>query len=114
MSVTMRDMMAAGVHFGHQTRFWNPKMASYIFGARNKIHIVNLEKTLPAFNEALEEIKRLGSKGQKILFVGTKRSAAKVVAEQGQRSGMPYVDQRWLGGMLTLSLIHISEPTRPY
>ena len=101
MSVTMRDMMAAGVHFGHQTRFWNPKMASYIFGARNKIHIVNLEKTLPAFNEALEEIKRLASKGQKILFVGTKRSAAKVVAEQGQRSGMPYVDQRWLGGMLT-------------
>jgi len=97
----MRDMMAAGVHFGHQTRFWNPKMASYIFGARNKIHIVNLEKTLPAFNEALEEIKRLASKGQKILFVGTKRSAAKVVAEQGQRSGMPYVDQRWLGGMLT-------------
>ena len=95
MSVTMRDMMAAGVHFGHQTRFWNPKMASYIFGARNKIHIVNLEKTLPAFNEALEEIKRLASKGQKILFVGTKRSAAKVVAEQGQRSGMPYVDQRW-------------------
>ena len=101
MSVTMRDMMAAGVHFGHQTRFWNPKMASYIFGARNKIHIVNLEKTLPAFNEALEEIKRLASKGQKILFVGTKRSAAKVIAEQGQRSGMPYVDQRWLGGMLT-------------
>ena len=101
MSVTMRDMMAAGVHFGHQTRFWNPKMASYIFGARNKIHIVNLEKTLPAFNEALEEIKRLASKGQKILFVGTKRSAAKVVSEQGQRSGMPYVDQRWLGGMLT-------------
>ena len=101
MSVTMRDMMAAGVHFGHQTRFWNPKMASYIFGARNKIHIVDLEKTLPAFNEALEEVKRLASKGQKILFVGTKRSAATVVAEQGQRSGMPYVDQRWLGGMLT-------------
>ena len=101
MSVTMRDMMAAGVHFGHQTRFWNPKMAPYIFGARNKIHIVNLEKTLPAFNETLTEIKRLASKGQKILFVGTKRSAAKVIAEQGQRAGMPYVDQRWLGGMLT-------------
>ena len=101
MSVTMRDMMAAGVHFGHQTRFWNPKMAPYIFGARNKIHIVNLEKTLPAFNETLKEIKRLASKGQKILFVGTKRSAAKVIAEQGQRAGMPYVDQRWLGGMLT-------------
>ena len=101
MSVTMRDMMAAGVHFGHQTRFWNPKMAPYIFGARNKIHIVNLEKTLPAFNETLTEIKRLASKGQKILFVGTKRSAANVIAEQGQRAGMPYVDQRWLGGMLT-------------
>ena len=101
MSVTMRDMMAAGVHFGHQTRFWNPKMASYIFGARNKIHIVDLEKTLPAFNEALEEVKRLASKGQKILFVGTQRSAAKVGSEQGQRAGMPYVDQRWLGGMLT-------------
>ena len=101
MSVSMRDMMAAGVHFGHQTRFWNPKMASFIFGARNKIHIVNLEKTLPAFNEALEEVKRLATKGQKILFVGTKRSAAKVIAEQGARSGMPYVDQRWLGGMLT-------------
>jgi small subunit ribosomal protein S2 len=101
MSVTMRDMMAAGVHFGHQTRFWNPKMAPYIFGARNKIHIVNLEKTLPAFNETLTEIKRRASKGQKILFVGTKRSAAKVIAEQGQRAGMPYVDQRWLGGMLT-------------
>ena len=101
MSVTMRDMMAAGVHFGHQTRFWNPKMAPYIFGARNKIHIVNLEKTMPAFNETLAEIKRLASKGQKILFVGTKRSAAKVIAEQGQRAGMPYVDQRWLGGMLT-------------
>ena len=76
MTVSMRDMLAAGVHFGHQTKFWNPKMAPYIFGARNKIHIVNLEKTLPAFNSALEEIVRLASKGQKILFVGTKRSAA--------------------------------------
>jgi small subunit ribosomal protein S2 len=97
----MRDMLAAGVHFGHQTRFWNPKMAPFIFGARNKIHIVNLEKTLPAFNEALVELRNLASKGKKILFVGTKRAAAKVVAEQASRVGMPYVDQRWLGGMLT-------------
>ncbi len=101
MTVSMRDMLAAGVHFGHQTKFWNPKMAPFIFGARNKIHIVNLEKTLPAFNSALEEIVRLASKGQKILFVGTKRSAAKVIQEQASRVGMPYVDQRWLGGMLT-------------
>jgi small subunit ribosomal protein S2 len=101
MTVSMRDMLAAGVHFGHQTKFWNPKMAPYIFGARNKIHIVNLEKTLPAFNSALEEIVRLASKGQKILFVGTKRSAAKVIQEQASRVAMPYVDQRWLGGMLT-------------
>jgi small subunit ribosomal protein S2 len=97
----MRDMLAAGVHFGHQTRFWNPKMAPFIFGARNKIHIVNLEKTLPAFNEALVEVRNLASKGKKILFVGTKRAAAKVIAEQASRVGMPYVDQRWLGGMLT-------------
>ncbi len=101
MTVSMRDMLAAGVHFGHQTRFWNPKMAPYIFGARNKIHIVNLEKTLPAFNEALIEVRNLASKGKKILFVGTKRAAAKVIAEQASRVGMPYVDQRWLGGMLT-------------
>jgi small subunit ribosomal protein S2 len=101
MTVSMRDMLAAGVHFGHQTRFWNPKMAPFIFGARNKIHIVNLEKTLPAFNEALVELRNLASKGKKILFVGTKRAAAKVVAEQASRVGMPYVDQRWLGGMLT-------------
>ena len=89
MTVSMRDMLAAGVHFGHQTKFWNPKMAPYIFGARNKIHIVNLEKTLPAFNSALEEIVRLASKGQKILFVGTKRSAAKVIQEQASRVAMP-------------------------
>ena len=101
MTVSMRDMLAAGVHFGHQTRFWNPKMAPFIFGARNKIHIVNLEKTLPAFNEALVEVRNLASKGKKILFVGTKRAAAKVIAEQASRVGMPYVDQRWLGGMLT-------------
>ena len=101
MSVSMRDMLAAGVHFGHQTRFWNPKMAPYLFGARNKIHIINLERTLPAFNEALAEIQGLARKGNKILFVGTKRAAAKVVNEQASRVAMPFVDQRWLGGMLT-------------
>ena len=101
MTVSMRDMLAAGVHFGHQTRFWNPKMAPFIFGARNKIHIINLEKTLPAFNEALVEVRNMASKGKKVLFVGTKRAAAKVIAEQASRVGMPYVDQRWLGGMLT-------------
>jgi small subunit ribosomal protein S2 len=101
MTVSMRDMLAAGVHFGHQTRFWNPKMAPFIFGARNKIHIINLEKTLPAFNEALIEVRNIASKGKKVLFVGTKRAAAKVIAEQASRVGMPYVDQRWLGGMLT-------------
>jgi len=94
-------MLAAGVHFGHQTRFWNPKMAPYLFGARNKIHIINLEHTLPAFNEALQEIQTLARKGNKILFVGTKRAAAKVINEQASRVGMPFVDQRWLGGMLT-------------
>jgi len=101
MSVSMRDMLAAGVHFGHQTRFWNPKMAPYIFGARNKIHIINLESTLPAFNNALSEIQGLARKGNKILFVGTKRAAAKVINEQAARVEMPFVDQRWLGGMLT-------------
>ena len=101
MTVSMRDMLAAGVHFGHQTRFWNPKMAPFIFGARNKIHIINLEKTLPAFNEALVEVRNMASKGKKVLFVGTKRAAARVIAEQASRVGMPYVDQRWLGGMLT-------------
>ena len=101
MSISMRDMLAAGVHFGHQTRFWNPKMAPYIFGARNKIHIINLERTVPAFNEALAQVRRLGAKKQKLLFVGTKRSAAKVIREQALRAGQPFVDQRWLGGMLT-------------
>ena len=101
MSVSMRDMLAAGVHFGHQTRFWNPKMAPFIFGARNKIHIINLEQTVPALNDALGEIRTLTRKGNKVLFVGTKRAAAKVIAEQAGRVGMPYVDQRWLGGMLT-------------
>ena len=100
-TVSMRDMLQAGVHFGHQTRFWNPKMDQYIFGARNKIHIVNLEHTVPAFNEALERVRQLASGGNKILFVGTKRAAAKTIKEQAERAGMPYVSHRWLGGMLT-------------
>ncbi len=99
--ISMRDMLAAGVHFGHQTRFWNPKMAPFIFGSRNKIHIINLEKTVPAFNAVLLELRNLGTRGSKILFVGTKRAATKVISEQAKRVGMPYVDQRWLGGMLT-------------
>ncbi|MDA1077269.1 MAG: 30S ribosomal protein S2 [Proteobacteria bacterium] len=101
MNISMRDMLAAGVHFGHQTRFWNPKMAPYIFGSRNKIHIINLEKTVPAFNQALIEIRNLSSRGNKVLFVGTKRAAAKVIREEASRVGMPFIDQRWLGGMLT-------------
>ncbi len=101
MSVTMREMLEAGVHFGHQTRFWNPKMAPFIFGHRNKIHIVNLEKTLPMFEEAQKFAKRLASNRGTVLMVGTKRQAREVIAEQAQRAGMPYVDQRWLGGMLT-------------
>ena len=100
-SIGMRDLLAAGAHFGHQTRFWNPRMAPYIYGARNKIHIIDLERTLPALNEALVHIKTLAGRRNKILFVGTKRAAAKVIREQATRVGMPYVDQRWLGGMLT-------------
>ena len=99
--VTMRDMLKAGVHFGHQTRYWNPKMGKYIFGARNKIHIINLEKTLPMFNEALAFVEKLAAGKNKILFVGTKRSAGRIVREQAARCGSPYVDHRWLGGMLT-------------
>lgn len=99
--VSMRDMLQAGVHFGHQTRFWNPKMGPYIFGARNKIHVINLEHTVPAFNDALESVRQLSAKGNKILFVGTKRAAQKAIEEQAQRCGMPYVSNRWLGGMLT-------------
>jgi len=99
--VTMRDMLKAGCHFGHQTRYWNPKMNKYIFGARNKIHIINLEKTLPMFNEALGFVGKLAAGKNKILFVGTKRSAGKLVREEAARCGMPYVDHRWLGGMLT-------------
>jgi small subunit ribosomal protein S2 len=101
MNISMRDMLAAGVHFGHQTRFWNPKMSPYIFGARNKIHIINLEKTVPAFNSALGELRNMATSGKKVLFVGTKRAAAETIREQASRVGMPYVDQRWLGGMLT-------------
>ena len=101
MSVTMREMLEAGVHFGHQTRFWNPKMAPFIFGHRNKIHIINLEKSLPMFQEAQKFAKQLASNRGTILMVGTKRQARELVAEQAQRAGVPYVDQRWLGGMLT-------------
>jgi small subunit ribosomal protein S2 len=100
-NIGMRDMLAAGVHFGHQTRFWNPKMAPFIFGARNKIHIINLEQTVPAFNEALAYVRSLAARRNKVLFVGTKRAAAKVIREQAERVSMPFVDQRWLGGMLT-------------
>ena len=99
--VSMRDMLKAGCHFGHQTRYWNPKMGKYIFGARNKIHIINLEKTLPMFNEALSFVEKLAAGKNKILFVGTKRSASKIVREEASRAGMPFVDHRWLGGMLT-------------
>jgi small subunit ribosomal protein S2 len=101
MSVTMRQMLEAGVHFGHQTRFWSPKMAPYIFGARNKIHIVNLEKTLAKYNEAMSFIKKLSANRGNVMFVGTKRQAREIMAEEATRAGMPYVDQRWLGGMLT-------------
>lgn len=101
IDINVRDMLAAGAHFGHQTRFWNPKMLPYIFGARNKIHIINLEHTVPAFNDALQQVRLMASKRNKILFVGTKRAAGKVIKEQADRVGMPYVDQRWLGGTLT-------------
>ena len=101
MSVTMRQMLEAGVHFGHQTRFWNPKMAPYIFGHRNKIHIINLEKSLPMFQEAQKYAKQLVANRGTVLFVGTKRQAREIVAEEARRCGMPYVETRWLGGMLT-------------
>jgi small subunit ribosomal protein S2 len=99
--VTMRELLQAGAHFGHQTRFWNPKMAPYIFGARNKIHIINLEHTVPALNDALTFANRIASQKNKVLFVGTKRAAAPIIAEHAARAGMPYVNHRWLGGMLT-------------
>ena len=101
MSVTMRQMLEAGVHFGHQTRFWNPKMAPYIFGHRNKIHIINLENTLVMYEEAMKYVRQLSANKGVILFVGTKRQARDIVREEAIRCGSPYVDQRWLGGMLT-------------
>ncbi len=97
----MRQMLEAGVHFGHQTRYWNPKMASYLFGARNKIHIIDLEQTLPLFNDAMNYLGQMTANKGTILFVGTKKAARKVVAEEAKRCGMPYVNHRWLGGMLT-------------
>lgn len=101
MTVNMKDMLRAGVHFGHQCRYWNPKMDPYIFGSRNKIHIINLEHTVPALNSALEEVSYLAEKKRKILFVGTKRAANKIIKQEAERAGMPYVNHRWLGGMLT-------------
>ena len=101
MSVTMREMLEAGVHFGHQTRFWNPKMAPYIFGHRNRIHIINLEQTMLMYQDALKFVRQLAGNKGTILFVGTKRQAREIVKEEAARAGMPYVDYRWLGGMLT-------------
>lgn len=100
-NVTMREMLEAGVHFGHQTRYWNPSMAPYLFGQRNKIHIINLEKTLPLYEEAINYVSKMASKKGTILFVGTKRSAQSIVAEEARRCGMPYINRRWLGGLLT-------------
>uniref|UniRef100_UPI0033414186 30S ribosomal protein S2 n=1 Tax=Castellaniella defragrans TaxID=75697 RepID=UPI0033414186 len=97
----MREMLEAGVHFGHQTRYWNPKMAQYIFGQRNKIHIVNLEKTVEKYLEATQFVRQVAARGGSVLFVGTKRAARELVAAEAQRCGMPYVDSRWLGGMMT-------------
>ena len=101
MTVSMREMLEAGVHFGHQTRFWNPRMAPYIYGHRNKIHIINLEKTQPLFNDALKFARQLAARRGTILMIGTKRQAREIVSMEAQRCGMPFVDQRWLGGMLT-------------
>ncbi|MFZ9161716.1 MAG: 30S ribosomal protein S2 [Burkholderiaceae bacterium] len=101
MSVSMREMLEAGVHFGHQTRFWNPKMAPYIFGHRNKIHIINLEATVANMADALKFIRQLSSRRGTVMFVGTKRASREIIQEEATRAGMPYVDQRWLGGMLT-------------
>ncbi len=101
MSTTMRQMLEAGVHFGHQTRFWNPRMAPFIFGHRNKIHIINLEKTLAKYNEAMAFVRKMAAKKGTILFVSTKRQAREIIAEEAVRCGMPYVDDRWLGGMMT-------------
>ena len=101
MAVTMREMLEAGVHFGHQTRFWNPKMAPFIFGHRNKIHIINLEKSLPMFQDAAKYVRQVSARRGTILMVGTKRQAREIVASEAIRAGIPFVDQRWLGGMLT-------------
>ncbi|WP_027349474.1 30S ribosomal protein S2 [Halotalea alkalilenta] len=101
MAVKMIDLLKAGAHFGHQTKYWNPKMSKYIFGARNKIHIINLEHTLPALNEAVSVVEKMASSNNKILFVGTKRAASKIIAEEAVRVGQPFVNHRWLGGMLT-------------
>ena len=101
MSVTMREMLEAGCHFGHQTRFWSPKMAPYIFGHRNKIHIINLEKTLPMFQDAIKFARSIAANRGTVLFVGTKRQSKEIIAEEAARCGMPYVDARWLGGTLT-------------
>jgi small subunit ribosomal protein S2 len=101
MSVSMREMLEAGVHFGHQTRFWNPKMAPYIFGHRNKIHIINLEKTQPAFEEALKFVRQLSARRGTVMMIGTKRQARDTIALEAARAGVPFVNQRWLGGMLT-------------
>ncbi len=100
-NVTMRDMLEAGVHFGHQTRYWNPQMKNYIFGDRQKIHIINLEKTVPLFEDAMNVISSIAAKNGRILFVGTKRAAQEAIAAEATRAGQPYVDHRWLGGMLT-------------
>src|SRR5918996_3043194 len=100
-NISMRQMLEAGVHFGHQTRYWHPKMAPYIFGERNKIHIINLERTLPLFNEAMAFLGKLAGRKGSILFVGTKRAAQEAIRTEAQRCGMPYVNWRWLGGMLT-------------
>lgn len=101
MNVSMRELLEAGVHFGHRTRFWNPEMREYIFGSRNKIHIINLEKTVPMLHDAVNRVSKLAANGATILFVGTKRAAQESIRKQAQRCGMPYVDHRWLGGMLT-------------
>lgn len=100
-SITMRQMLEAGVHFGHQTRYWNPKMAPFIFGDRNKIHIINLEKSLPLYNDAMNFIAKLAAKKGNIMFVGTKRQAGDLIKQEAERAGMPFVNHRWLGGMLT-------------
>ncbi|MFO8047062.1 MAG: 30S ribosomal protein S2 [Halomonas sp.] len=99
--VNMRDLLKAGAHFGHQTKYWNPKMSKFIFGARNKIHIINLEHTLPALNEAIDVVEKMAASNNKVMFVGTKRSASKIIKEEAKRAGQPYVNHRWLGGMLT-------------